>query len=457
MAKKRVATIADRSDVTDSFFSSVREAAQNALGSSVSVGDEGGVVGLPLPALCLRYLFQSTVYPLSRIMQIAGEEGCAKSSFLYEMFRWHLIYGGGVVLAENENKDSPILRRSLLEWNEEWIQRTLIKPTYSLEEWQAVFTHFMTTASEAQDRKGGPGRTIPIIFAVDSIMATAPEAEIKQVMKDGWASRGYALAANLISRYMKIMPHLIRDYPFTIAGTNHLKPSTDARGLPTSNISGGKSVKFMETFEIEMKKSPGGTHIDRLDYSGLRIRFILRKNGVGATNKSITAEMLWWNELDQNGKSRQRTVWDWNTASIELLLSFENAKGKKTIFNQLRDITGIRAVSKSNRTAYSDLLGVPSSDPQPFRVIGQLLEGRPDILQEVYKVLGITEYDEFRPGLDYAAMQADAKRAAEIARTENLYAAPQGLPLTVSNTDVEMSPEEPDAEEAETDGEDDES
>jgi hypothetical protein len=40
------------------------------------------VVGLPLPALCLRYLFQSTVFPLSRMTMITGQQGSCKSAFL---------------------------------------------------------------------------------------------------------------------------------------------------------------------------------------------------------------------------------------------------------------------------------------------------------------------------------------------------------------------------------------
>ena len=238
-----------RDSSLNGMFDSMLAQAQHELGTGVTIGTqaEANLIGLPLPALCLRYLFQSTIFPLSRLTQVTGEEGSAKSAFLYEVMRWHMIYGGGGVLAENENKDSPELRNSILEWNPAWLNRLIIKQTYSLEEWQDVFTTFVDIAKKEQDKPGGSGRTVPICFGIDSLMATAPQSEIDSVNKDGHASRGFALAANLIARYMRTMPERIQEYPFTMIGTNHLKPATDMRGLPTANIPGGKAVKFMET------------------------------------------------------------------------------------------------------------------------------------------------------------------------------------------------------------------
>ncbi len=398
-------TGAQRDTTLNGMFESMRSEAQHALGSAVSIGTqaEANLVGLPFPALCLRYLFQSTILPLSRIYQITGEEGSAKSAFLYEVMRWHMLYGGGSVLAENENKDSPELRNSIMEWKEEWLNRLVIKQTYSLEEWQDVFTTMVDIARKQQDAVGGSGRTVPICFGVDSLMATAPQSEIDAVRQDGHASRGFALAANLIARYMRTMPERIQEYPFTIFGTNHLKPATDPRGLPTANIPGGKAVKFMETYEVEMKKGMS-PDIDLLEYGGLRLRFIARKNSLGPSRKSITADLLWWYADDGRGTFRQQTAWDWNTATIDLLLSFENANGKKTIYNRLRDITGINVTSKSGRLAYSTVLGIPKSEPVLFRFVGAALERRPDLLGQIYQVLGITQRREFQPGTDYRQM-----------------------------------------------------
>lgn len=408
----------DREEHVDALFGSMVSRAMRALNrDDVCIGTEAqaSLVGLPLPALCLRYLFQSTTFPLSRITQITGQEGSAKSAFLYEIFRWHMFYGGGSVLAENENKDSPELRNSILQWEPQWMNRMVVIQTRDMEEWQDVFTTYTQVCCDAQDAAGGPGRTIPMCFGVDSITATAPRDEVESVRKEGHAKRGFALLANLIARYMRTMPARIKNYPFSIVGTNHLKPGQDARGLPTSSVPGGKSVKFMETYEIEMAQN-ANKDIDLLDYGGLRIVMTARKNSLGASRKRIHAELLWWTEAGQDGTWRQRTVWDWNTATIDLLLAFETAKNKKTIYNMLQEICDIRVVKKGQRLAYSNTLGVGSAqDPVHYRFLGNALEQRPDLLIPMYQVLGIHMRQPFTPGVDYRALLERARQQADTA------------------------------------------
>jgi RecA/RadA recombinase len=397
-------------------------------------------------------LFQSTVFPLSRIIQITGEEGSCKSSFQFEMMRWHHVYGGGSVFIENELKDSPELRHSILQWNEQWLRRHELIQTFSLEEWMDALTSFTSIARAQQDHADGPGHTIPIMFSVDSIMATAPQEQIEKIEKEGHASRNFALAANLIASYMRTMPNRIKTYPFTIAGTNHLKPSTDFMGRPTHTIPGGKSVKFMESYEIEMHRAPSGD-IDKLDYGGIRVRFVARKNSLGPSRKQIVAEMLWWYE-EVNGMIRQRTAWDWDTATVNLLLSFEKAKGKKTLFNHLRDICHI--IPKNKQVAKCRTLGI--NEDVEYRVIGAELERRPDLLQQIYSVLGIQQRRAFQPGLDYRDLLVQEQQAGEQAAA-SLYDHADDLPevdpdaldptgATIMPTEADMLGEEetPDAE-----------
>jgi RecA/RadA recombinase len=419
MAKRRARaanwTGERREDSLDTLFASMRTKAQQDLEQDISIGTESEsmLVGLPLPALCLRYLFQSTTFPLSRITQITGEEGSCKTGLLVEMIRWHMVYGGGGCFCENELKDSPELRQSILQWNARWLNRLEVVPTHSLEAWQDALSTFVQIARDMQDADGGPGRTVPIAFAIDSLMATAPEAEIEAVKKEGHAMRGYALAANLIARYMRTMPDRIREYPFSIIGTNHLKPAVDLRGFPVSNIPGGKAVKFMETFEIEMKQS-AHKDIDLLEYGGLRVDITCRKNSLGPSRKKIQAEMLWWySEVD--GVFRQQTAWDWDTATIEMLTAFENAKGKATLHKRLMEICDIRIISRGARKAWSRALGIPQDDPQEYRILGAALEGRPDLLTQIYQVLGITTRRPFQPGMDYQDLLATAREEAHVA------------------------------------------
>lgn len=421
-----------REEALDGMFGAMREAAQEATGLDVCIAAaHPGEVGLPLPALSLRYLFQSTVFPLGKIVQITGEEGSCKSSFLYEVFRWHMVYGGGAAFMENEDKDSPELRNSILGWNARWLRRLEICETRALEDWMDALTMFAEISSAQQDAELGPGRTIPVAFGIDSIMSTAPREELDKIQKEGHSSRNYALAANLISAYMKSMPKRLGGYPFTIIGTNHLKPSTDYMGRPVSNVSGGKSVKFHETYEIEMHRAPG-CDIDLLNYGGLRLKLVARKNSLGPSRKQIAAELLWWMEEFTDPDTgvvgfRQQTAWDWDTASIEMLLSFENAKGKRTIFNRLMEICDINVANRGARTAWSRALGIPEVEPQDFRVLGAALERHPELLEQMYPTLGITARRPFQPGVDYRVL-LDVARTEANAEATNLYGSVDNMP-----------------------------
>lgn len=420
MARRRAATLnpwqvpENRDMLLDGMFRSMAQAAGQALSrDDISIGTsaEDAAVGLPLPALCLRYLFQSTVFPLGKIIQLTGEEGSCKTSFLMEIARWHHVFGGGSVHIENENKDSPTLRYSMLQWNQHWLARHDSIPTYTMNEMMAALTNFLKIGREMLDAEGGPGRTVPIAFLIDSIMGTAPQELIDKVKKEGFTGRSFPLAALMLSDYMRTIPEMMKKYPFTIVGTNHLKPATDYQGRPINRVPGGKSVKFMETFEVEMQRAPG-CDIDKLEFSGIRVKFLCRKNSVGPSRKQMVAEMLWW-PVNIEGRPRQLTMWDWGTASIELMLNFSKINGKKTIYNTLMDICPIRVVNESKRLAHSPLLGVGSRDePAEYRQIAYALEQRPDVLQQIHAVLGIAERRAFQPGVDFRESLAAAEAGA---------------------------------------------
>ncbi len=370
MARRRATSPhQDPNAARDNMFAAITSAAQEALGrSDISIGTaaEERLIGLPLPALCLRYLWQQTVFPLSRITQITGEEGSCKSALMSEILRWHCAHGGGGYICENENKDNAEFRHSVLEWCPTYIQRCHLIPTYSVEDWQDAISALLQAASTTMDAPGGVGRTVPVFWGIDSLYGTATRGEIEKQAADGHASRGYAEAALLITKFMQAMPSRLRDYPFSLVATNHLKPSTDWQGRPIKRVLGGKSVKFHESFEIEMQKAPT-PDIDLLDYGGIRLKMTLVKNTGGPSKKSIGVDLLWWNEVGPDGQLRQRTLWDWDTASISLLLSFELAKGKKTIYHRLMEICDLHVTSRTAQLVYSDALGIPSSEPVHFR------------------------------------------------------------------------------------------
>lgn len=437
MAKKKSKTVKrtwkkDPAIMTDELFLAMRDAGIDKLGrTDIAIGAdcEAMTVGLPLPSLALRYLFQSTVFSLGRIIQLIGKEGSCKSAFLYELYRWHCVYGGGYAHIENENKDSPLLRNSILERNPVWTRRGLMCPSRSLEEWQNALTYYTDYFMTEMNRAGGPGRILPTILGVDSLTGTSPEAEQAKTVAEGHASRGYPLMANLITRYMRDRSTVHRGYPITIASTNHLKVNKDDRGMNQKTTPSSGQVDFMATYIIEMARAIGGGDIDQIQgekRTGLRLSLTATKNSLGPSRRRIDAEFIWWWERDEQDHPRQCHRWDWDTAAIEMLVRLgDNRKADATEVNK---IIHLNAKKTHPRTVWSKTLGIPEASPLSWREAGQILESRTDILHALYPELGILEGYYFQPGIDYRQMEQDleTKGAQEAAL---LYSqAPENMP-----------------------------
>lgn len=405
MAKKKEAVVdatACSSAMLDAMVGNLNKSDIQGFNVGVSMSND---VGIPFPALSLRYLFQMTALPLSRLLQIVGEEGSAKSALLTEVASWVLEYDGIYVYAENENKDTRNMRSSIFKWHPKKLANVIDLATDSLESWQTFIGNNIQFAKNIQLKKDGPGRTVPMIFGIDSLTGTAPEALLNDIEKDGFAKRTHPVMANLIAQWLRGSPRLLKDYPFLLVATNHLKPGTDARGLPTYSIPGGKGFKFMETFEIEMRKI---RDIDKMAAKGLRVRLKSLKNSAGPGRKTIEANLLWKIGEDAEGNFRQFSAWDWHTASIEMLMKFDTEAYMR---NAIRDACGIQVASVSKCLAYSEKLGVPKDSPISFYAMSQLLEQHPDILKALYKILHITPCAHFVPGVCFMKQREAATKA----------------------------------------------
>ena len=281
------------------------------------------------------------------------------------------------------------------------------------------------------DKKGGVGRTVPILFGIDSLTGTDTQHNIDKASKDGFSSKGFADQAAIIARYMRTMPSRMRPYPFTVVGTNHLKPATDVMGRPTSNIPGGKAVPFMATFMIESKRI---TDIEKESYSGIRLNLKMTKNSLGPSRREIVAEFLWWMAIDpETGFARQHFHWDWHTATVEMLLSMD-CDGKKKLFKQIKEITGLEEI-RSKKMASSEILGIPESDPVSYRDWGKALVSRPEIMRELYPLLGIGTYRFFEKGVDFRAARAQAEQEARHANAALYADLSQLAPIDVDEID----------------------
>lgn len=407
---------ANRDLALDTMFDEMVGAAQEVTGrNDIVAADEAEfvVICLPFPHLCWKYLWASQGYPFGRLMHLFGPQGSCKSALATELIRWHLQAGGLGVVMENENKDTPDLRRSILQ-EQKLLRRCRTHPVNSMQEWQAAQTFWTDTAKKkAIGTKDSPGRVIPYCMVVDSIMGTATEDELSKIESSGSAGRGqFGIGANMLSNYCRATPGQLRREPVSVIWVNHQKPKSDPNarpGMPPGYTTpGGRAVGFYASMELEVKRTK---YIKLANTGGVTLKFTVRKNCVGETGRTIEASMLWeWVETE-NGH-QQVTFWDWHSATTDLLVRMKTG-GSEKLKNQLKEVCDIQVAS--GRRAHSKVLGVPKDNPISFHEFGKLLESRTDVVAALEPVLGIAARPLYRPYVDFHEQIDDSIQRADYA------------------------------------------
>lgn len=408
MARKRVAALtADAADL-DTCLAIILENAKTEFGEDrifTGAESEARLVGLYLPALSLRYLYQCNIMPLSRMEQIVGIQESCKSAFLYEKYRWIRCNGGKAYHVENESKDSDALRMSILNDDKRAVELFISE---SLEQWQKYLTYLLredTIKGKLVGTKAapGPGKIVPIGFGVDSLTAKASE-EIQNAMNErGFADRVHPIDALKISSYLKCMPQKLVGWPFWFGAINHLKPQKTSIGAIDYHVPGGYAVKFQESFETRLQRIDD---INTVDEQGVLIKFVTQKNSLGPGRKTINAAFRWF--FDRN-TGRQRSYWDWHSATVDLI----DKQLKGSLRTAAMDICDLRTTSKGGKRVWSKALDIPEDDPVPYQIAGTLLEKRTDLLTALHRLLGVREYSVFKPGVDYSTQLQEASVVIE--------------------------------------------
>ena len=398
MAKKKAKLKDDNWDqFLDSAFEDVLQGVATQLQrADLDVEQGGNLVGVPLPALSLRYLFRCTVLPLSRVIHVFGLQGSCKTAFLIEVMRWHHLVGGISFYCHNENKDSPDLRKAILQWDERWIKHHQMVPASTVEEWELVLTTFLKEARKLCD---SVGKRIPIAIGLDSLTGVATSRHVKKVSDEGFLGRDFADMARAIADYVRTLPNFMLEYPFTLVVTNHDKPSQDQYGNPVHHTPGGKAMRFAAAWEVLMSRT-SSRNISRADYEGVELKFYTTKNSIGPGQVGITGRFLW--RYDQDG--RQHMWWDWATGSLHLLLSF-NAPGKKEQFKRIQEIVPLE--QKRGLYVCKDL---GFSSPAPAEEVYEALEADKERMESLYRVLGINPGLPYKLGDDYEELLYGSNR-----------------------------------------------
>lgn len=373
-------------------------------------------IGLRLPHLSQRILFQRTTLPFERTLVIYGPTGANKSTLLYEFYRLFWKNSGKYFHLDVEDKDTPVLRLSLTGYD-----RTAgdSRPCVTLTEYQEEVESYINWYAQLCSKADGPGKVCPVAIGIDSLVAKMTADAAERVRKDdGRTERRFADEARALSDWFKYIPSKLHGLPICLFGVNHDKPKTDQHtGRTIHNSPGGSAPNYYATYKIfaeRVARIPQGSD----GFEGNRIKLTMHKNSLGADNQSVEVAIVWRTVAAKSVSglqtTRQETLWNWHKATVEHLYRLQGVDGGKKAGRRGDAVNDLLRIRKHTGGRYSSApLGIGADDAiSPYK-LGGLIEKAEGVLAELEPLLGIHPSFAFHPGVDYDKQTADAVAAAD--------------------------------------------
>jgi len=368
-------------------------------------------VGLYLPSLSLRTLFQRTCYPLERSMIIFGPTGSNKSALLYWFYWLFTVVNKGKYLhVEVEDKDTPILRLSILEYRREvgWVRRC-----ESMDAFMSTVNRYFDWFKGVCAKAGGPGRRVPFVVGIDSLVAKMTEEAAAKVEKEhGVPGRRFADEARALSDWFKIAPGYLQGWPFSLISINHDKtPKTEPGAGPVVHRTpGGTAPNYYATYKMRVERVRQIKQ-QATGWEGNRLRLTMDKCSMATSHRSVDVEFVWRMEetVTKTGRTimAQRSVWNWHKATTEMLFNLVQRRDQEGArAAAVADILGIQRRSAGRYHAKGLDLG--PDDAVSATEFGRILETRRDVLDQLEPRLGIHHSHQFVPGVDFQDQIAEA-------------------------------------------------
>jgi len=376
-------------DVDDGLFTIIESVSKKHANQDQTTGSPPTLEsGLPLPSLALRYLLQNSCLPLGLVYHVVGPPAVFKSTLLAEIIRWHVECDGYGIICETETKPTPVLRKSILGWEN---NRVVVRECTSVEHWQSTIVDYVKAIkkrySDTNQLKN------PMIFGVDSYMGKMPLRLQEKFARQGYAEKHFGEAAQIIGDWLSVYTALIKGWPFTLVGINHLKKTTDLiTGMPIYRTPGGQFLQHQNVIEIRVGRSKTERKLaDDVPYYETVLQLQTSKNSRGAQDKRIYVILRQWNEVDDSGQTRLCSNFEWWDSSIRILYDgwgLSNSE-KEILLPLIHKTIKIQKLSRGN-AFWCDELGVSKNDAMSAHDLGIILESKEDILNELYKVLGVS-------------------------------------------------------------------
>lgn len=393
MAKRKASTDKPRND---DFFA-------HQLSDQKQSEKDKVVIGLPLQAISLRYLFGNDVFPYSRMTELVGVSESCKTAFLFEMYRWHIFntteakqfdpdeLHGGYVHNLVEPRDSPDLRDSILQLGP--YNPFPVIQSHTVEDWQKNCAEWIKRAEEMYE-PGGMSR--PVALGLDSLTAVTTKDEMDKTWSQGYAEPGFSQIAKSINMWTKVFLNKMSPWPVSFIGVNHLKEHRAHNGAVDRKVPGGTALKFASTFMFRLSKK---SDIETIHERGRYVEIVNEKNSLSPANhESLKVRMVW--RIDENGE--QHTIWDWHDASIELLMSFDGSRKKR-----IAEIVNIESIDKTRRTADCPTLGLYKTS---WHEIGKAIMEEPDVVNGLDRFFGVRKRRKFEMGVPYCEQVSEVEK-----------------------------------------------
>jgi hypothetical protein len=239
----------------------------------------------------------------------------------------------------------------------------------------------------------GPGRTLPICYAVDSLTGKSSRERQEKIKTAGSAEKSFPIEALKIGPFLKSIAHEFVGWPFAFICTNHLKIDLAADNPAAARrLPGGDQQGFQESLELET--GVWKTKIDTAQFEGKGITLTCVNNALAPSGHRIKTRILWWNEqvgVDQNQNPvyAQKTMWDWDWATVTFLHELD-PKYKK----RLKEVAGFTLEVQSEKAdiecmARSPALGMGKKEWLHFHEVGARIREDQDLCDKIRGALGI--------------------------------------------------------------------
>jgi hypothetical protein len=405
-----------------SVLQSMLLSAQERFGERAYTGKESDLylTGILLKPLSLRWLFDSNVFPVSKLLRIYGEPRSQKSTLSYEFMRLFGDAGCEVLgYVENESgKYSPSMLKSILGKYE-----YLITNTATCEEAQMALN-----GMRKEFQRLCPDRDKLACFVLDSLFGTSSEDKHKQLNKLDHTEKSYPVEANKWSSFLQTYTAELLGWPIAFIMTNHAKLDiNDTRSFngPGQRTPGGSAQHFHSAVDIEVMREANPHQFVELSYEGkvtkqphMRLKLFLKtnKSSIGSDNRRVQVNMLFWN--DEN--NQQTTFFDWWGADAVLFHAMVSGGDNAPIIGNRKALRDVCDVDVEGGLFTSKALGVKKVTPHEF---GWALQANKEIFEKVSFACGVKEHPVFNGQMPQCIKDA-AKRKKETKEEEK-----KGSPL----------------------------